>query len=155
LNRIEGKQIMNEELKIKSKWPIWRKLLVGFLSITGVIIAVSMPGLFWQLHEANKSLHDFANALIAKDYSRAYGSTTPEFRAVTNYAAFVKLHEDLTLRMGELKNVEVDQSEVREHRDGWKANLDANMVFANGNLDFKFVLKKEDGLWKINSYQEQ
>jgi hypothetical protein len=116
---------------------------------------VIMSGLFWELHEANKALRGFSDALIAKQYERAYQFTSPELRATADYPTFVKVHDGLTLRSGDLKNVEVSQSEVKEHSDGWYAAVDADMVFAHGSLPFVFILKKENSSWKIYSYHEQ
>lgn len=146
---------MSEESKVKSKWTTRRKLLVAFALLAGVFMVATMPGLFWELHEAYHSFHSFTDALIAKDYTRAYGSTAPELRAVTDYNAFVKMHENWTSRMGDLRSVEVSHGEINDLGDGWWGNMNARMVFAHGSLFFTFILKKENGSWKIYSYHEQ
>jgi hypothetical protein len=56
--------------------------------------------------------------------------------------------------MGDLKTVDISRSEVNEHRDGWYGTLAADLIFAKGSLRFSFTLKKENGAWKIYSYQE-
>jgi len=146
---------MTQESGNKSKWTKRRKILVAIAILFAVPLVVFMPGLFWELHKASTALHGFTDALIAKQYERAYEFTSPELRAVTDYPAFVKLHDGLTLRMGDLKDVEVSQIDIKERSDGWHGTADVQMNFARGSLGFAFVLKKENHSWKIYSYQEQ
>jgi len=114
-----------------------------------------LPWVFWQLHDANTALHGFTDALIAKQYERAYGLTASEFRTFTDYGTFVKVHDGLTLRMGDLKSVEWSQSEAKERSDGWYATMDAHLIFTRGSLDFVMVLKKENSSWMVYSYHEE
>lgn len=140
---------------MKSKWTIRRKTLVAFLTLAVVAMLAILPGVFWELHESNKALRGFSDALVSKQYERAYEYTSPELRAVTDYPAFVKVNDGLTLRMGDLKNVEVSQSEVKDKSDGWYGTADVQMNFTRGSLTFTFTLKKEKNAWKIYSYREQ
>jgi hypothetical protein len=146
---------MTDESKNKPKWTTRRKLLIALVILIGIPIVVILPGVFWELYEANRAIHGFSDALIAKQYERAYEFTAPELRAVTDYPTFVKAHEGLTLRMGDLKSVEVNQSEVKDKSEGWYGTADINMIFTRGSLPFVFVLKKENHSWQIYSYREQ
>jgi hypothetical protein len=146
---------MIEKPKIESKWTTRRKLLVAFLVLTGTAMVVIMPGLFWELHEANGALRGFSDALIAKQYGPAYDLTSKEFRTSVDFQTFLKVHDGLTVRMGDLKSVEVSQSEVKDRSHGWFGTAEASMNFFRGSLTFDFVLKKEDRAWKIYSYHEQ
>ena len=145
---------MPGEMLAKPKMPIWQKLLVGFAVLAGISMVVALSQPVWQLRNADKAFDNFADALVAKNYVEAYQYTAQELRAVTDYDAFVKIHQGLTDRMGDLKKVGMNQFEVKERHDGWYGTLDADLVFANGDLNFSFTLKKENGAWKIYSYHE-
>ena len=118
-------------------------------------MVVILPGLFWELHEANQTLRSFSDVLFTKQYTQAYDLTSSELRTSTDYKTFVKVHEDLSLRLGDFQSLEVNQSNIKDQSDGWYVRVDARMIFARGSLPFFFVLKKEDGSWKIYSYHEQ
>ena len=145
----------NEETVTRRKWSQRKKLLSGLAITIGISMCVIFPGLFWQLHEANRSFQNFADALVAKDYSRAYSFTTQEFHNATNYDSFVKANQDIANRMGDLQRVRFIQSDIKETRGGWLGTLDANLVFTKGVVQFSYVLKKEKNNWKIYGYQEQ
>jgi hypothetical protein len=145
---------VSEKAVIKPKWTIKRKVLVAFLILVGISLVVIMPTLFWELHEANKALRGFCDALIAKQYKSAYDLTSKEFQASVAFQKFTKVHDDLTARMGDLKSVEITQSEVKD-QDGWHGTAETTMNFAHGSLNFTFILKKNDGFWKVYSYHEE
>lgn len=145
---------MSEETVTRSKWTARRKILVSFLILVGISLVVIMPTLFWELHEANKALHGFSDALIAKQYKPAYDLTAKEFQASADFNKFTKVHDDLTVRMGDLKSVDITHSEVKEQSDGWYGTAETSMNFARGRLNFTYVLKKDDGHWKVYSYHE-
>jgi hypothetical protein len=135
---------MNNELREKTKSTTRRKLLVTCLIVIGVGFVVVMFGVSWQLHEANTAVHRFTDALIAKQYETAYDSASKEFRESVDFSTFVKVHDALTVRMGELKSVEITESEVKEKSDGWHGTAEADLTFSRGSLTFTFILKKEN-----------
>ena len=110
---------MSEETVTKSKWTTRRKVLAAFLAMVGISTMVIMPTLFWELHAADKALHGFCDALIAKQYKPAYDFTSKEFQASVDFQKFTKVHDDLTARMGDLKSIEITHSEVKDRSDGW------------------------------------
>jgi len=140
---------------IKSKWTRRRKILVVLAIPLAISLVVVAPGLFWELHKANTALRSFTDALVAKQYKQAYESASLEFRSASDYQTFVKVHDGLNLRMGDLKNVDVSEIEIKDRSNGWYGTADVDMNFARGSLAFVFVLKKEKGSWKIYSYHEQ
>jgi hypothetical protein len=146
---------MDTELKTKKKWSLRRKILTAFLAMAGVATMVIMPGLFWDLHEANKALHGFCDALVAKQYKAAYGFTSKEFQASVDFKTFAQVHGDLTLRMGDLKSAEVTHSEIKDQSGGSYGTAETTMNFAHGSLTFIYVLKKNGGSWEIYNYHEQ
>src|SRR5580698_9297806 len=125
---------MSEEPKAKSKWSTRRKLLSAFVLLIGVLMVVILPGLFWELHEANRTLRSFSDALFTKQYTQAYDLTSSELRTSTDYKTFVKVHEDLSLRLGDFQSIEVNQSNIKDQSDAWYARIDARMIFARGTL---------------------
>jgi len=139
----------------RSEWTLSRKILVAFLALACTATAVIAPPLFWELHEANKALRSFSDALIAKRYGSAYDFASKEFRATVEFSTFQKTHNELTARMGDLKSVEITHSEVKDKQDGWYGTAETSMDFSRGNLSFLFDLKKEGNSWKIYSYHEE
>jgi hypothetical protein len=145
---------VSEEAVTKPKWTAKRTALVVFLSLVGISLVVIMPALFWQLHQADKALHGFCDALIAKQYRSAYDLTAKEFQASVDFHRFTKVHDGLTARVGDLKSVEITHSEVKEQSGGWYGTAETTMNFARGTLNFTYILKKNDGHWKVYSYHE-
>jgi hypothetical protein len=155
LNYLEMSEMsVSEKAVIKPKWTTKRKVLLAFLILVGISLVVIMPTLFWELHEANKALHGFCDALIAKQYKSAYDLTSKEFQASVDFQRFTKVHDDLTVRMGDLKSVEITHSEVKD-QDGWHGTAETTMNFSHGSLNFTYILKKNDGFWKVYSYHEE
>jgi hypothetical protein len=146
---------VSEKVEAKSRWTTRRKVLVATLILMGTGMVVVMPGLFWQLHEANKALRGFGDALTSKQYGLAYNFTSNEFRTSADFQTFQKVHDGLIVRMGDLKSLEITESQVKEHANGWYGTADARLTFSRGSLDFVFILKKENGSWKIYSYHEE
>jgi hypothetical protein len=89
---------MSETHVAKPKWSIRRKILVALLILPCISLVVVMPMLFWELHEANKVLRSFCDALVAKQYRSAYASASEEFQTSVDFQTFVKVHDGLTLR---------------------------------------------------------
>jgi len=150
-----GEESVSEELKTKPKWSTRRKVITALLLLPFVVVVATMPETFWELHEANKVLRSFTDALIAKQYERAYDLTSKEFRASTDFPTFVKVHDGLTLRIGDLKYVSVGDREIKDKGHGMYGTAEVSMNFSRGMLTFVFDLKKEDGSWKIYSYHEE
>jgi hypothetical protein len=146
---------MSEETVTKSKWTARRKVLTALLILVVISTMVIMPTLFWELHEANKVLHGFCDALIIKQYKLAYDFTSKEFQTSVDFQNFIKVHDGLTLRMGDLKSVEITHSEIKDQSDGWYGTAETTMNFARGSLVFTYILKKINGSWKIYSYHEE
>jgi hypothetical protein len=138
-----------------SKWSKRKRVVVAFVAIIGLIMISILPGLFWEVHEANKVFRSFSNALIAKEYVQAYDFTSPELQNTTDLKSFETIHDNLNSRLGSLTQIAVDKTDVNDRIDGWYATLDTRMIFAHGSLPFTFLLKKEQRTWKIYSYHER
>lgn len=146
---------MGEETVTKPKWSARRKVITAILILPVALFVVISSGLFWELHQANRALERFTDALIAKQYGQAYDLTSKEFRASTDFSTFVKVHDGLTLRIGDLKYVSVGDHEINDKGHGMYGTAEVSMNFSRGMLTFVFDLKKEDGSWKIYSYHEE
>ena len=110
------------------------------------------PYLFWQLHEAGNSLHTFGDAMIAKDYQRAY--KLPDPISFSSYEALLKAHEGLTSRFGNLRSLSWATLNVKKQEDYWYATADVQLQFERAMVPFTFVLKKNER-WRVYSYHEQ
>ena len=136
-------------------WSKRKKILVLIAALIVVPMVIFLPGIIWEFHQANQALHTFASTLEAKQFQQAYELTTKEFRSSSDYTAFLKGHENLTARFGDLQRIEINNSEVKERSDAWYGYYDVNLAFSHGaSIPFSFVLKKQDGSWKIYSYRE-
>ena len=146
---------MNETQTAKTKWTTKKKVLVVVIAALLLISVPIFAHLFWEIHEAKMALRAFNQALIAKDYQRAYNLTTPALRANVDYAPFVKVQDGLTARVGALRSSDTSEAEVRDDENGNLATIRARLIFERGELPFVFVLKKQGGSWLINSFNEQ
>jgi hypothetical protein len=127
-------------------------LVALFISAAMLIV---LPAIYWQYHEARKTLSDFGDALAAQNYKEAYSLTSQDLQRVTSYRAFVLVHKGLEEKFGNLRKLSIDDSHAVDGSGGWYATMQVNMDFAHARLPFTFNLKKENGVWKIYSYYEQ
>ncbi len=146
--------IVSEEPQSEPKTPVWHYVVVACAVLVGIVMVGVLSRASWQASSAKKMFQSFTRALVAKDYAGAYQLTSPSFRTTTHYIAFEETYENLTAQLGDLKRVSVSRFDVNEYREGWFGTVDADLVFANGDLRIEFTLKKEDGAWKIYRYRE-
>jgi len=146
---------MQVESKAKPKWTKKKKMIVAFIVVVVVIATPIFARLFWEIHEAGKAFSTFNQALVAKDYPKAYALTTPELKTNVSYDAFVGVQSGLATRVGALRSFDSIQTEVRDDENGYFATIRSQLVFERGSLPFVFVLKKENGSWLVNSFKEQ
>jgi len=136
-------------------WSKRKKILVTIAAVLLVPTMVFLPGIMWEFHQANKALRTFEKALREKHYQQAYELTTKELQSTSDYATFLKAHENLTSRFGDLQRIEISSSKVEDRSDAWYGFFEVSLAFSRGaNVPFSFVLKKQDGIWKIYSYHE-
>jgi len=146
---------MNDPSDPKPKTPIWHYVVIGGAVLAGILMVAVLSQTSRQASSAKKVFQAFTNALVAKDYAAAYQLTSQSFRATNHYGAFADSYQNLAAQMGDLKKVTYSRFDVNEYREGWFGNVDADLVFANGDLRLAVTLKKEDGAWKIYRYREQ
>ena len=138
----------------KPHWSRRKKVVVSLVVILLVLAVTVTPYLAWQLHEASDSLRTFGDALIAKDYQRAYKLTDPAFQGFSSYEALLKAHQGLTGRFGNLRSLSWATLNVKKQEDAWYGTADVQLQFERAMVPFTFVLKKSDH-WRVYSYHEQ
>jgi hypothetical protein len=142
-------------MKTKSKWTRSKRVLL----IVAVIIAlVSIPQfvyLFMQAHAANKAFAELGQALVTKQYRRAYSLTSPEFQSVTNEATFVNQQELLCSNLGGIEKITEDTYETQRRSDGWSSDISARFTCKQAEKRVDFTLKKQGDVWKIFGYRER
>jgi hypothetical protein len=137
---------------------IWTKRKTVMMVVAAVIILALAPLFAWmfmQTHEANKAFSVFSEALIAKDYDRAYELTSPEFHTAMSETAFANQQAALCSKLGELRQVEMAAFDTGEHEDGWTSYVSARFIFAHEERLFDFKMKKEGADWKVFGYSER
>ena len=137
-----------------TQWSVRKKIVLSLAVLVLLPVVTVAPYLFWQLHEAGDSLHSFGDALIAKDYQRAYKLTEPTLQSFSSFEAFLKAHEGLTGRFGNLKSLSWATLNVKKQEDDWYATADVQLQFERAMVPFTFVLKKSNQ-WRVYSYHEQ
>lgn len=101
------------KVRKKTVWIIGGVIFAGILALTPIFVH-----LFGEMHAANVVLAAFGDALIAKDYERAYKMTTPEFHAAISEADFAKQQTTLCSSLGSLKAVTSGASETDGNASG-------------------------------------
>jgi hypothetical protein len=136
-------------------WSRRKKILVLIAAVVAVPMVVILPGVFWELHQANKALQTFGSAIEANQYRQAYELTTTELQDTADFATFQKTNESMISRFGNLQRIEVSSSKVENQGKGWYGYFEVSLVFSRGaSVPFSFVLKKQGDSWKIYNYRE-
>lgn len=139
----------------KVNWTKGKKTTVVVIAIIVLILTPLFSWVFMQAHEANKAFAEFGDALVAKDYDRAYKLTSPEFQAAMSESAFSNQQTALCSNLGELQKVTRGAFDTSEHEDGWSSDISARFVFAHSERQFDFKMKKQGAEWKVFGYSER
>ena len=142
----------------KSVWVIRKKpvLIVGAIVVI-VFLGALAPLSIQLLHEmriAHAQFTTFGDALVAKDYERAWSLTSPEFQDAITKADFIQQQKQLCLNLGALKAIFSKASEAEENENGVRSTIDARFVFEKGERQFQFVMKKNGTTWLVLGYEE-
>jgi hypothetical protein len=137
-----------------SQWSLRKRIVLSVAVLILLPTVIVAPYIFWQLHEASDSLHLFGDALIAKDYQKAYKLTDPGLQEFSSFDAFLKAHEGLNGRFGDLTRLSWATLSVKKDGDYWYATADVELQFERAMVPFTFVLKKSNQ-WRVYSYHEQ
>jgi hypothetical protein len=143
---------MTAKHSVKASISAGKKWFIAFSVIFAIATASLIPA-FEQLNQATKAMHRFSDAVIAEDYPQAYALTDQALKDTTNYPSFLKVHQQLTQRMGHMKSLKITNAHIEKKSDGWRGDVEATLVFEKGSLDFDFVLKKHQQ-WEVESFHE-
>ena len=137
-----------------SKTGRWVLLIVAVIGVL-VIVAVGLFSRFRQfareVEPPMTALNIYTDTLIQKDYQSAYAIVSPSFRAATPYPELVDYQSKLTKELGNLRSAKQKYWEVNEESDLPIAHIQADLQFEQGALTFQFVLRREDGIWRVLS----
>ena len=137
-------------------WRTRRKLFLILVAV-GVLLITAVGFSIWFRHFASKveppmtALNIYTDTLIQKDYQSAYQITSPAYRAATSYSELVNYQSNLTREMGSLKSAKQTYWQVNEENGVAIAHIQADLQFERGAQTFQFVLRKEDGIWRVFS----
>ncbi len=146
---------MSETELVRPKWSKWKKATVAVVVVALFIALPIFAHLFWEIHKARQVFAAFNQALIARDYQKAYNLTAPALMSNVSYEAFVGVENGLAARVGGLQRTDISESSVRDDKNGDFATIRTRLIFERRQLPFVYVLKKENGRWLIYSFNEQ
>jgi len=138
------------------KTRLWILLIlaaVGVLLIAAVCFGIWFKQFASKVEPPMNALNIYTDTLIQSDYQSAYTITSPAFRAATRYSELVDYQSKLTEEMGKLKSAKQTYWQVDEENGVAIAHIQANLQFERGMMTFQFVLRKEDGIWRVLSSQ--
>ena len=138
--------------------PAWtrRKKTIVIAAVAVLVFAVpAFAWMFMEMHAASKAFTSFSDALVSKNYERAYNLTSSDFRAALSQSAFADQQTALCSHLGALKKVVIGPSETEGDQHGWSSTISAKFVFERAERQFTFVMKKEGDSWLVYGYKEQ
>jgi hypothetical protein len=146
---------LSEDTKVKSKWTSRKRVLVTVAVIIALVVIPQFVYIFMQSHAATRTFTAFGQALVAKDYLRAYNLTSPEFQSATSEATFVGQQESLCSDLGGIEKVTESSYETQKQSDGWSSDISARFTCKQGEKLVDFALKKQGNVWKVYGYKER
>ena len=123
-------------------------LLIIFVVAAIVLVYAGpyLPALTREAGPVSSALSEYSDALVRRDYKRAYELTSKEFRQAVSAEAFVGLQEQLAGRYGRLLAMKQGATAVtiRRSEPDWRGVLNVRAHYEHGDLQFIFVLHHED-----------
>ena len=139
----------------KRKWRKRTIVIVSILSIVFLGLAISTSFLFHQMQLAREALSAYDDALVAKDYVRAYGLGSSEFQKAISESDFAEQQILLVSHHGALKKIVLGPTETARNQHGLTSTIDSRFVFDRDEVLFTVTMKKEGERWLIYGYREQ
>ena len=140
-------------MKKTRRWIILILVAVGVLLIAAICLDVWFKQFASKVEPPMTALNIYTDTLIQRDYQSAYIITSPAYRAATRYSDLVDYQSNLIKEMGNLKSAKQTHWQVNEENGIEIAHIQANLQFERGTQTFQFVLRKEDGIWRVLSSQ--
>lgn len=134
--------------RFKSKWLI----LVGIVAaVAAVFLVPNLLNAGKQKKLVEASFQDYANALMARDYARAYDFTSDEFKKAVPFETYAERRRELETEFGPLKSISQEQTYV--HGKGspmrWIAIIEAHEKYKKTELVSACELHLERGAWRV------
>jgi hypothetical protein len=146
---------LSDKANPKSKWTSRKKVLLAVAVIVALVVIPQFVYIFMQTHAATRAFSAFAQALVEKDYQRAYTMTSPEFQSATSEANFVAQQRLLCSDLGGVEKVTKGSYETQKQSDGWSSDISARVICKQGEKEVDFSLKKQSNVWKVYGYKER
>jgi hypothetical protein len=132
------------------KWLVFA-ITVAFIVFIGLLYAASW--MFNQTQQARMTLHEYGDALIAKEYSKAYSLRDSELQKALNESEFEKSHELAASQFGKLKEVILERGEKVGDQNGMTVTINSRLIYENTEHHFAVMMKKEGDRWFVHNYR--
>ncbi len=138
--------------------PFWKKgrwllvaVIVTFVVVIGLLFAAS-----WMSHEtqeARLTLHKYGEALVAKDYAKAYSFRDSELQKRLTESEFEASHELAESRYGRLKEVIIEPGEKVGDQNGMTVTINSRLIYEHAEDRFAVTMRKEGDSWFVHDYR--
>lgn len=139
-------------LRRKWKWLV-AALTGSFVVVIGLLLSASWMGR--QTQQARLTLHEYDEALIAKDYGKAYSLRDSELQGTLSESGFEKSHELAESRYGKLKEVILAPGQKVGDQNGMTVTINVRVVYENAENHFVVTMKKAGDRWFVHDYRYQ
>ncbi|MGA2898541.1 MAG: hypothetical protein ABSE27_13230 [Acidobacteriaceae bacterium] len=146
---------MSENIKTISKWSRRNRALFIVLVCITLVVIPQFVYVFLQAHAASHAFTTFSQALVVKDYQRAYSLTSPEFQSATNEQTFINQQESICSDLGGIEKITKDWYETENYSDGWSSDISARFICKQAERQVDFAMKKRGKIWKVYGYRER
>ncbi|HWG20550.1 MAG TPA: hypothetical protein VG225_08455 [Terracidiphilus sp.] len=126
-------------------------IIIAFVVVIGLLFAASW--MFHEKQEARMTLHKYGDALVAKDYAKAYSLRDSELQKRLTEPEFERSHELAESRYGRLKEVIIESGEKVGDQNGMTVTMISRVVYENAEDRFAVTMKKEGDSWFIKDYR--
>ncbi len=138
-------------------WQKWKWLILLSMGIIFVFIGL-LAAASWMFHEkqqARLTLMKYDDALVAREYVRAFSLRDPELRRLLSESDFEKSHEIAESHYGRLDKITLEPGEKAGAQNGMTVVINARVIYANAEDHFAVTMKKEGNLWFVHDYKYQ
>ncbi len=135
-----------------------RKLLwtCGVLLALAALLTPLFVELFRQKRLLEVTFTQYANAVVARDYPKAYGFLGPDLHRVVTLAKFSEQQSLIETEFGGVSRINFSDVELEGNgSDKWTGSLRAKFIHVGRESVFDFYFRSDGKTWTIQSYQQQ